>query len=365
MKRLAMLRAAYAVSLLCIAFPGSAAQVTDATGRTVTIPDHVERILPAGPPAAVLLAAIAPSQILGFPGPPDEQGRAALAPAVNGLPTVPRLTGHPDMTPAMHELHPDLIIDYGSTAPRYQQLAQDTQDKTGIPTLLFDGALDQIPSVARTLGRILHQPDQAEAVARAAEAILALPMPQNAHPSVLLVRGADGLLAAAPGTDVTAIFDRIGWRVVAPTGTSTFRQASIETIQSLDPDIIILSDPAAKNVLKTGPWANLRAVRDGHAYIAPSIPFGWIGEPPSINRLLGLAWLRGGDPLTLATLFNAIVYRRVLTQDQLLTIAGTTSVIPPWPGSTMPQAPAVTGRRNMPNRDGAASTPTPAVAAKP
>ena len=193
------------------------------------------------------------------------------------------------MTAEIQALHPDLIIDYGTVSPRYKQLAQDTQQKTGIPTLLFDGALDQIPSVARTLGQILHQSAQAEAIARFAGAILALPVPPGTHQRVLYARGPEGLLVAAPNTDMTAIFGRLGWQVVAPEGTGTFRPASLEAIRTLDPDIIILSDPAAKDVLATTPWAGIRAVRDGHAYIAPSLPFGWVEEPPSINRLLGVA----------------------------------------------------------------------------
>jgi iron complex transport system substrate-binding protein len=330
---------------LLIPSGATAAEVTDATGRTVTIPDHPERVLPAGPPAGVLLAAIAPGQMLGFPGPPGDLARTALAPAASSLPTVPRVTGHPDATPALHDLRPDLIIDYGSVAPRYRQLAVETQQKTGIPTLLFDGALDQIPSVTRTLGKILHQPEQAEAVARFAEAILALPVAPDTHPRVLYARGADGLLAAAPGTDVTAVFTRLGWQVVAPESppgsakpAGAFRPATIDEIHKLDPDIIILSDPAAKAVLTTEAWASLRAVRDGYAYIAPSVPFGWIEEPPSINRLLGLAWLRGGDPLTLAALFNATVYGKALTQDQVLAIAGSTPTLtsPTLPASPKP-----------------------------
>jgi iron complex transport system substrate-binding protein len=363
-----MQRLALVLTLLCAPFvlnssPGAAsaamaAEVTDATGRTVTIPDHVERVLPAGPPAAVLLAAIAPAQMLGFPGPPNEAGRAALAPAASGLPTVPRLTGHPDMTPAMRDLRPDLIIDYGSVAPRYKQLAQETQEKTGIPTVLFDGALDQIPSVARTLGRILHQQAQAEVVARFAEAILALPIPENMHPHVLYARDADGLQAAAPHTEVTAVFDRLGWPVVAPDGTGTFRPASMDAIRTLDPDIIILSDPAAKTVLASATWSGLRAVRDGHAYIAPSVPFGWVEEPPSINRLLGLAWLRGGDPVTLAALFNSVVYGRVLTPDQLTAIAGTTPSLSSGP---LPPHAAIDGSET-PKYDGGPSTTRPASA---
>jgi iron complex transport system substrate-binding protein len=334
MKRLALvltlLCAASAVTP-CAMSAAMAAEVVDATGRTVAIPDHIERILPAGPPAAVLLAAIAPGQMIGFPVPTSEEGRAAMAPTASGLPMVPRLTGQGQMTAAVQAMHPDLILDYGTVSPRYTQLAQDTQQKTGVPTLLFDGRLEQIPAVARTLGHILQQPERAEAVARFAEAILALPIPANSHPRVLYARGADGLTVIAPGTDLSAVFARLGWQVVAPDGSGTFRPASLDTIAALDPDIIILADPAAKAVLTTARWASLRAVHDGHAYVAPSIPFGWIEEPPSINRLLGVAWLRGGDPLTLAALFNATVYDRVLTSDQLAAIAGSTPVVPLWP----------------------------------
>jgi iron complex transport system substrate-binding protein len=323
MKRLILILVLFYVS------PGLAAEVTDATGRKVTIPDRIMRVLPAGPPASVLLAAIAPQQMLGFAGPISEAARENLAPSASGLPNVPRLTGPQDTTAEIQALHPDLIIDYGTVSPRYKQLAEDTQKKTGIPTLLFDGALDQIPSVARSLGLILHQAEQAEAVARVAEAILALPVPAESHPSVYYARGADGLQATAPNTDVTAIFARLGWRVVAPDGTGTFRPTTVDTIRTLDPDIIILADPEAKDVLAKAPWTGLRAVRESHAYVAPREPFGWIEEPPSINRLLGLAWLRGSDPLTLAAMFNASVYNRALTPSQLLAVAGTTPSFKP------------------------------------
>lgn len=315
--------------LFGLATSAPAAEVTDATGRHVVIPDQPERVLPAGPPAAVLLAAIAPGQMIGFPEPTGSATRAALASPAANLPQVPRLTGRTDTTMAIQALHPDLIIDYGTVSPRYQQLARDTQARTGIPTLLFDGTLEQIPAVARTMGTILHQPDRAEAVARFAEAILALPLSAGTHPRVLYARGPDGTFVAGPNTDVTAVFTRLGWQVVAPEGKGSFRPATVDVIRTLDPDIIVLADPAVSHVLTSAGWSSLRAVRDGHAYIAPAVPFGWIEDPPSINRLAGLAWLRGSDPLTLAALFNADVYGRVLTQDQLVAIAGATPVVKP------------------------------------
>ena len=36
--------------------------------------------------------------------------------------------------------------------------------------------------------------------------------------------------------------------------------------------------------------SGLPAVAQGRVYLAPALPFGWIDEPPSVNRLLGLLW---------------------------------------------------------------------------
>lgn len=312
--------------LLCLiaALPAQATDVVDSAGRHVTVPDHIGHVLPAGPPAAVLLAAIAPGQTMGFTGPISDNARAALAPGAAAAPNLPRLTAGQEID----GLHPDLILDYGTVSPRYTDLANDTQQKTGIPVLLFDGALDKIPATARMLGQILNQQQRAEDVARVAEAILALPPTVTAR-RVLYARGADGTLAAAPGTDVTAVFARLGWQVVAPEGTGTFRRVTPREIAALDPDTIILSDPRAVGVLASPEWSALRAVRDGRAYIAGSLPFGWVEEPPSINRLAGIAWLRGGDPATVAALFNAAVYGKALTAQQLQAIATVTKAVQP------------------------------------
>jgi len=303
-----------AVYLIC-STAALAADVTDATGRTVTVPepDQISRVLPAGPPAAVLLEAIAPDLMLGWPGPVSGPARAVLPPIAAALPQVPRLTGREEAADKLAELHPDLILDYGDVTPRYIDLDKTIERKTGIPTLLFDGSMDKIPAVIRTLGSILGREDRAEAVAQVAEALLSLPV-SDAHPTVLYARGPTGGLAAAPGTEVTAVFTRLGWTVRAPKGEGTFRPVTVQAIAALDPDWLVFADPAMADVLAhDAGWQGLRAVRDGHAVIAPHLPFGWVEEPPSINRLLGFAWLSGRDPILLAAVSNAILYGRTLT----------------------------------------------------
>jgi iron complex transport system substrate-binding protein len=120
---------------------------------------------------------------------------------------------------------------------------------------------------------------------------------------------------------VTEVFTRLGWHVVAPDGQGSFRTSSIDAIRDLDPDVLIFSDPTMRDVvMHRDAWRVVRAMREGHALVAPSLPFGWLEEPPSINRLLGLAWLEGRDPATLASLFNATVYGHALTPTQLDTV---------------------------------------------
>jgi iron complex transport system substrate-binding protein len=297
-------------------------EVTDSTGRTMQVPAEISHVLPAGPPAAILLEAIAPDLMVGWPGPLPDDAKALLPDSANH-PRISRLTGRDDVTDKIKALQPDLILDYGEVTPRYFGLAQTTQQKTGVPTLLFAGALDKIPLVVRQVGAILHREARAETLATYFEAMLALPvlpLPTSlgAHPRVLYARGADGLTVTAPDTDVTEVFKHLGWIVLAPDGSGTFRTSTIAAIAALDPDIVIFSDPAMREAV-TDPdaWKAVRAVRDGHALVAPALPFGWVEEPPSINRLLGLAWLSGHEPVTLAATFNAVVYGRALTPTQL------------------------------------------------
>jgi iron complex transport system substrate-binding protein len=181
--------------LLVHPFFAVAAELQDATGRFVRIPDTPGRILPAGPPAAVLLAVLAPDLMVGWPHAPSPAARIWLPDATAGLPTVPMLTSRQDVTDQIAALHPDLILDYGAVSPRYVQIIETVQAKTGIPAALFDGALPKTPQVLRMLGAALHRADRAELLARQAEAILAsVQTPRGAAPRVYYGRGLDGLV---------------------------------------------------------------------------------------------------------------------------------------------------------------------------
>src|SRR5262245_51578904 len=69
------------------------ATVTDSAGRTVPVPARVERVFPAGPPAAIFLYTLAPELLLGWPRANRPQEREFLLPDVGGRPEVGRITG--------------------------------------------------------------------------------------------------------------------------------------------------------------------------------------------------------------------------------------------------------------------------------
>lgn len=237
------------------------------------------------------------------------------------------MTGREDVLDRAKALAPDLIVDYGNTTGRYADLAGATQQRTGVPTVLLDGAIDRIPETFRLLGTALGRRERGSQLAAFAEALLALPPRHRMRPKVMYARGGDGLTAIVPTGDLAETFARLGWQPVAPPPVGTdqgpFRRTTIDAVRQLDPDMLVFADPAMRDgLVREAAWNTLRAVRDGNAVVAPSLPFGSIEDPPSINRLLGLAWLKGYDAAVLAATFNAVVYGHVLTPTELSAVLG-------------------------------------------
>lgn len=65
-----------------------------------------------------------------------------------------------------------------------------------------------------------------------------------------------------------------------------------EALMALGPDVILLTaDGFYDRVERDGIWKRLRAVQNGAVYEIPSLPYGWMSNPPSVNQVLGVYWL--------------------------------------------------------------------------
>jgi iron complex transport system substrate-binding protein len=232
---------------------------------------------------------------------------------------VPRLTGRDDVIAQIAALHPDLIVDLGDVSPRYADLAVRAQAATGSPAVLLDGSLRQTPQTVRTLAALLGRSERGEAVAHFAESVLAM-AGSAAHRKVAYARGPDGSDLLVPGTLAGEVFDLLGWQLVAPTAApeEMFHPSAIPEIAALDPDLLVLADPsAAVAIARAADWRAVRAVREHRILVAPSLPFGWIEEPPSLNRLAGVAWLSGQSADDVAQSLGAMLYGRPLTASEV------------------------------------------------
>jgi iron complex transport system substrate-binding protein len=287
---------------LCPAMAGH--QITDSAGRSVNLPDRIERVMAAGPPASVLLYVLCPEKLVGWVRKPREAELPYLAKTVRNLPELGRLTGRGDTAnlEGVVKAKPDVIIDFGSVTPTYASLADRIQGQTGIPYLLFDGRFAKAAEVLRLVGATLGVEGRAEMLAHDAEDSLAevdrvtASVPPAQRPRVYLARGPSGLETGTRGSINTEIIERAGGTNVVDLGGGQGRltTVSLEQVLAWNPDTIVSIDPGfVEGVRKAPGWADTAAVRGNRIYLSPSLPFGWIDSPPSLNRLIGLKWLAG------------------------------------------------------------------------
>ena len=284
------------------AAPAAARDVVDSAGRRVAVPDVVTRVFAAGPPASVLLYALAPQMMMGWQRAPRAAEKPFLLPNVRDLPELGRLTGRGD-TLSLERLiadKPDLVVDFGSINDTYRSLADRVQAQTGIPYLLIDGRFENTASALRLLANVLGVSSRGEGLARAAEAAFAhvdatlAQVPAAERPRVYLARGAAGLESGSRGSINTEIIERVG----AINVVEGLREqgglvtVSPEQVLAWGPQAIIALDPAFPNAAAQDPiWRGTPAFADGRVFLAPSLPFGFVDSPPSLNRLVGLDWL--------------------------------------------------------------------------
>ena len=297
--RRAILR--YGCAAAGVALPAFAqAVVMDGAGRRVTVPARVERVFPAGPPAAIQLYTLAPELLLGWPRANRPEEREFLRPDIAGRPELGRLTGRGNTTnlETVLALRPDLIIDSGSVRTTYVELADRVQAQTGIPYALLDGRFDRIPESYRTLGELVGHKERARELAAYAQETLAtvrgrcLAVPLERRPRVYYARGPAGLETGLGGSINVEILEYLGLRNVAAEMPGGLANVSLEQVLRWDPEVIVTIDQSFAASVRQDPlWKGVRAVRDGRVHLSPKLPFGWIDFPPGVNRLAGLWWL--------------------------------------------------------------------------
>ena len=213
MNRREVVMAGVFAALLPVASRGqSRREFVDSAGRKVAVPARVERIYAAGPPASILVFAIAPDKLIGWTTAWREAEKPFVAKKYAELPTLGRLTGRGNTANVEVVLgaKPDVILDYGIVNPTYTSLADRVQEQTGMPYLLIDGDFDRLADAIRLIGQIAQEEKRAAALAQYAQETVSdierrvAKIPASQRPRVYYGRGPQG---STPGSR-----DRSTWR---------------------------------------------------------------------------------------------------------------------------------------------------------
>lgn len=267
-----------------------------ACGSPVRPPARGRDVVAAGQPAALLIWAVARERLAGWPRKPHGAALAALPALAAALPETGALAsgGRPASPEAIAALKPRLVIDYGDADPEHQGLATRMQARLGVDWRLIDGALPRIPEAFREAGRLLDAVPQAEALADAAAEVIERWRRAPVGPAFYYARGNDGLETGFRGALATEVLEGAGWTNVAE-GSRHIGRVTREQVAAWDPEAIVTLDPAFARAAADDPlWRQRRGGGRRALLLLPATPFGWVDRPPSVNRLLGCAWL--ADP---------------------------------------------------------------------
>jgi iron complex transport system substrate-binding protein len=281
--------------------PSRAASFVDAAERYVILPDRVGRVVTANPPADVLVFALAPDKLVGWSVAPSRGQRAYLPAKFARLPNIGRLNrpNPAETVQVVARMHPDLIVESGPVSAEAATRADWVQQQTGIPYIVLDNSIQSIPGTLRTLGGILGVGPRGEGLAYYADTAIdalrgrLLIADPTERPLVYYGRGPDGLESGLAGAQAMAAIDQAGViNVVARLGHGELTRVTRDQIIAWNPAIIIAEERSFYNaLLRNAEWRGLKAVSDKHVYLAPADPFGWIDDPPGLNRIIGLYWL--------------------------------------------------------------------------
>lgn len=280
----------------------SAVPFTDSLGRTVELPDRIERIVPSGNLAQMVLYSLAPERIAGWSSKLSGSAEEYFIQDTVTLPVFGTFYGKKANLnkEALMAAFPDVVIDMGEIKGSREAMINDLDKLSGdimIPVIFIEAYLDNTPEVYRTAGKLLGLEGRAEELAAFAED--AIGMAANAREkiddpvTVYYSTSPDGLEAIAEGNFHGEVIEKIGAKNIVP---SSFGESggsiSMEQLYIWNPEVILFQEEEAyRHAMESPEWQVLDAVAEGNVYLIPSEPYSFIDAPPATNRIIGIYWL--------------------------------------------------------------------------
>jgi iron complex transport system substrate-binding protein len=280
---------------------GETVAFTDSTGRTLELPATITRVVPSGALAQMFLLAVAPDMICAVSSAYTPSQEPFVPEYLLNLPVVGQFYGSQDLNPEeIARIAPDVIIDVGEPKDTIAADMNAITEAVAIPAAHITATFRTTAQAFRDLGVLLGREEQAERLAQFCEKALALSegvmaRAGSSKKDLLYCMGPGGLNVLAAGTFHTEILDWMANNkavVDNPSSRGSGNEANLEQILLWDPELIIFGPGSIYgSVAADSAWGQLRAIQTNNYYEVPQGPYNWMGDPPSINRYLGMLWL--------------------------------------------------------------------------
>ena len=273
---------------------------TDSTGREVAVDQEISKIAVTGPLGQIVVFAIAPDMLVGIPGAWNPTAKAYLDEQYYNLPVLGQLYGGKgDLN--LEELlkaAPQVVIDIGEPKDSIAQDMDALTEQTGIPFVHISAYLEHMDETYTMLGELLGLEEEAGVLAETCERIYsrAVEMMQGVEKvNMLYATGENGLNVLANGGYHSGVIDMMSNNVAVVENVSskgTGNEVDMEQILNWNPDVIVFSENSIYDTVGDDPvWQSVSAIESGRYYEVPFGPYNWIGQPPAVQRLLGMMWL--------------------------------------------------------------------------
>lgn len=284
--------------------------VTDDAGRTVDIPvaSDLTRVYCSTPIAEVAMFAFAPEKLAGTNSNYSEAQLKYLPDSTRNLPNYGTRDhgGTLDIESIMAaDVQMILTVSNRDIDEGTISSADELQDQTGIPVLLYNGSVEKTPDAYRSIGKVFDMAERGEKLAtyceetgkRVASAVDSIP--ESERTRVYYAEGPEGLKTEPQKSPHFITFGAGGAVSVADCEMqkgSGMTEVSLENVITWNPDVIIawsqeLRGGADEMIRTNSDWSSINAVRDNKVYTIPCVPFMWGDRPPSVTRYLGMQWM--------------------------------------------------------------------------
>lgn len=293
--------------LLCLfIFPLAAhsREIIDMSGRKVTIPDTISKVVAVSPPGTYLLYAIDPGVIAGLNVPLWENEKRYTVASLGKLPVIGGLVGQGRTLnqEVLLQVKPDFVLFWAWRDDAINRQFETTLAKLGLPRVSVRlDSIDDYPAALIFLAEVLGKKERGQLLYRYAMDTLreakaaAAQIPAADRVTVYYADGPDGLgteRAASLHAELIPLAGGVNvhqGEVLDHYGKETI---SMEQLLLYDPQVILVKEKSFFDTVFRDPRrGNIRAVRDRRVYLIPHVPFNWFDRPPSFMRLLGIKWL--------------------------------------------------------------------------